>query len=141
MSSSSSAPWSCQVSIRWEFDMNDKPLDKVSEVRFGPLITDKGNVELALRRAQAAVLNPSLPATSFLACSMDELKNGALGNQKVLQFSRNVVCVDLEGPTLTDLNFIDMPDAYINFRAAGLQFTSYLFIDIQASYKMPSQKL
>ncbi|KIM82118.1 hypothetical protein PILCRDRAFT_485567 [Piloderma croceum F 1598] len=110
MSSSSSAPWSCQVSIRWEFDMNDKPLDKVSEVRFGSLITDKGDVELALRRAQAAVLNPSLPDTSFLACSMDELKNGARGNQKPLQFSRNVVCVDLEGPTLTDLNFIDMPE-------------------------------
>jgi hypothetical protein len=104
--------------------MNDKPLDKVSEVRFGPLITDKGHVELALRRAQAAVLNPSLPDTSFLACSVDELKNGARGNQRTLPFSRNVVCVDLEGPSLTDLNFIDLPGAYINFQTAGLQFTS-----------------
>ena len=88
--------------------MNDKPLDKVSEVPFGSLITDKSDVELALRRAQAAVLSPSLPAASFLTCSMDELKSGARGHQKALKFSRNVVCVDIEGPGI-DLSFIDLP--------------------------------
>jgi hypothetical protein len=97
------------VSIRWEFDRNDQPLEKVSEVPFGSLITNKGDVELALRRAQAAVLNPSVPTASFLTNSLDELKRVAHDNQKAMPFSRNVVCVDLEGPELTDLAFIDLP--------------------------------
>jgi len=107
--SSSPGPWSCQVSIRWEFDENDKPLDDVSEVPFGALITEKDKVELALRRAQAAVLNPSISASSFLTSSLDELKTGVRGPKESLPFSRNVVCVDLEGPELTDLSFIDLP--------------------------------
>lgn len=107
--SSSSGPWSCQVSIRWEFDKHDKPLDDVSEVPFGALITEKNKVELALRRAQAAVLNPSISASSFLSCSLNDLKTGTHGPKQSLLFSRNVVCVDLEGPELTDLSFIDLP--------------------------------
>ena len=98
--SSSSGPWSCQVSIRWEFDKNDKPLDKVYEEPFGALVTDKADVELALRRAQAAVLNPTVSTVSFLTYSPEDLKNGVRSSQRTMQFSRNVVCVDLEGPEL-----------------------------------------
>lgn len=113
--SSSLGPWTCQVSIRWEFDANDKPFDEVSEVPFGPLIKDEGEVELTLRRAQAAILNPSLPPSSFLSLSLDELRRGSRGSQKTLPFSRNVVCVDLEAPELTDLSFIDLPGQYYTF--------------------------
>lgn len=117
--SSSSGSWSCQVSIRWEFDSHDKRLEEVSEVPFGATITDKGDVELAIRRAQAAVLNPSVSATSFLTYSLEELKDGARG-QKTMQFSRNVVCVDLEGPELTDLFFIDCPGASLCVNALSI---------------------
>jgi hypothetical protein len=89
--------------------VNDKPLEEVSEKPFGTLITDKSDVELALRRAQVAVLNPSISPEDILTYSLEDLKDGARGIQRAVQFSRNVVCVDLEGPELTDLSFIDLP--------------------------------
>jgi hypothetical protein len=115
------------VSIRWEFDKDDKPLDKVSEVPFGPLITDKGEVELALRRAQAAVLNPSVSSATFLTYNHEELKRGSHGNHKATPFSRNVVCVDLEGPELTPLAFTDLPGSLFDY------VQIYMFSDIMLS--------
>ena len=56
---SSFEPWSCQVSIRWEFEPNGHRAKKVREETFGAAIHNKAEVELHLRRAQAAVLNPS----------------------------------------------------------------------------------
>jgi hypothetical protein len=68
-------------------------------------ITNKDDVELALRRAQYSVLNPDVPPQRVL-----ELNAGDLGPRpSSLLFSQNIVCVDLEGPELTDLSFIDLP--------------------------------
>lgn len=107
--SSTSGPWSCQVSIRWEFDAHGKRLEKVHEEPFGDVITRKSDVELALRRAQAAVLNPAAGVAEFVDADVEELRSG-----KALPFSRNVVCVDLEGPDLTDLSFIDLPGEFLS---------------------------
>jgi hypothetical protein len=60
------------------------------------MITNKDEVEVALRRAQLAVLNPSVSFGEILQMSPQDLKNGIPG-KKPLPFSRNVVCVDLEG--------------------------------------------
>ena len=97
------------MSIRWEFDEHGEPLAKTDETPFGKRITKKEDVELALRRAQTAVLNPHAPAMYFVTLSERELSNMAVNNPKALRFSRNVVCVDLEGPELPDLFFIDIP--------------------------------
>lgn len=70
------------------------------------MITNPDEVELALRRAQLAVLNPDVSTESFLTMSPDELKQ-VKSNQ--LKFSRNAVCVDLSGPQLVDLAFVDLP--------------------------------
>jgi hypothetical protein len=107
---SSPNPWSCQVRIRWEFNNHGiRKFGDVGEVPFGPCITDKSHIELVLRQAQAAVLNPSVPFEEFLNKSKEELKAGFAGRPQALLFSKNVVCVDLEGPELTDLSFIDLP--------------------------------
>ncbi|KIJ68778.1 hypothetical protein HYDPIDRAFT_107023 [Hydnomerulius pinastri MD-312] len=103
---SSDGPWSCRISIRWEFDDKGQLENSVSEVPFGDVIRNKEEVELALRRAQAAVLHPGTPATQFLGLSTEELRKV---KSHSLPFSRNVVCIDLEGPDLTDLSFIDLP--------------------------------
>ena len=61
--------WSCQIKIRWEYDESGKEhkrLEEVKEVHFGPLLTDKLQVEPMLRRAQAAVLSPHIPEEQFV---------------------------------------------------------------------------
>lgn len=80
----------------------------MSEISFGGAITDKSHVELALRKAQFAVLNPGVSTLQILkATSAEELMG--MATDKSQSFSKNVVCVDLEGPELTDLSFIDLP--------------------------------
>ncbi|EMD31064.1 hypothetical protein CERSUDRAFT_60537 [Gelatoporia subvermispora B] len=107
--SSSEDPWSCQISIRWEYGPNNERNDEIREVMFGGRITNKDDVELALRRAQAAVLNPEVPSARFINMSAEELWRNFTPDAGSLLFSRNVVCIDLVGPDLTDLSFIDLP--------------------------------
>ena len=101
----SSGPWSCRISIRLEYDSVGKRLDEISETAFGSIITDKSDVENALRLAQFAVLNPQVPFEKFSSLRAPEMVQG----RSLLKFSRNVVCVDICGPDLTDLSFIDLP--------------------------------
>lgn len=70
-------------------------------------------MELALRRAQAAVLNPHISMKTFLGLSAEQIKSGINSSEKPLLFSRNVVCVDLQGPDLVDLAFIDLPGSCV----------------------------
>ncbi len=84
-------------------------MDDISETPFGGLITDKSAVESLLRRAQLSVLNPGIPIEKILHAATEELTKWSEQSQKMQPFSRNVVCVDLSGPDLTDLSFIDLP--------------------------------
>ncbi|KAI1791422.1 P-loop containing nucleoside triphosphate hydrolase protein [Ganoderma leucocontextum] len=106
-----SEPWSCQVYIRWEFDDDGQRLEEVSEVPFGPRLTDKAEIESILRRAQAAILNPAIPLSHFLDADLETIKAGGVKvlGARPLPFSRNVICVDLAGPDLIDLSFVDLP--------------------------------
>ncbi|KAF5349459.1 hypothetical protein D9757_012431 [Collybiopsis confluens] len=103
----SSSPWACRISVRAEFGRDGKRLEEVTEAPFGQPIDNKADVELALRKAQFAVLNPDIPFSEILRASAQDLKG--MTTEKSMAFSRNVVCVDLEGPELTDLSFIDLP--------------------------------
>ncbi|KAI3619394.1 hypothetical protein WG66_012775 [Moniliophthora roreri] len=105
---SASGPWRCNIKIRKEYDSRGRRLDEIREVPFGSTILDKADVEPALRRAQFAVLNAQIDKETILTTSLDKLEELA-ATGKSLSFSRNVVCVDLEGPELTDLSFIDLP--------------------------------
>ncbi|KAG7448030.1 P-loop containing nucleoside triphosphate hydrolase protein [Guyanagaster necrorhizus] len=107
--SSSSKLWQCKISIRREFDKNGERMDDISETPFGGVITDKSAVESILRRAQLSVLNPAIPIEKILVSTLDELTKWSKESQSMQPFSRNVVCVDLSGPDLTDLSFIDLP--------------------------------
>lgn len=107
--SSSTGNWSCRISIRREFDDHGKPLNEISEVRFGRVLKDKNEVEDTLRRAQFAVLNPTIPHKKIFDLTIEQLREWSAQSSKVIPFSRNVVCVALEGPELTDLSFIDLP--------------------------------
>lgn len=69
-------------------------------------LTDKTDVELALRRAQFWILNPKDSMNHILSLSMEELR---APRENALAYSRNVVCLDISGPELTDLSFVDLP--------------------------------
>ncbi|KAK1234389.1 hypothetical protein PQX77_002427 [Marasmius sp. AFHP31] len=106
--SSSSGDWCCRIYIRTEYNAGGKSLDEVKEVPFGRSITDKSKVEDAIRKAQFAVLNPGVKHEAILSSDVGNLPSLVSGKSP-LPFSRNVVCIDLEGPDLTDLSFVDLP--------------------------------
>ena len=103
--SSSATTWSCKIKLRFDYDSSGRSSLQRGEIPFGPTITDRNDVEIWLRRAQAAILNPDLAPESFHRKSIQDLRN--LTNS--LKFSRNVVSIFIEDPSATDLSFVDLP--------------------------------
>ena len=106
MVSSSVESWSCKIGLRYEYKPNESIGAKV--VPFSPRLTNKGDVEIWLRRAQAALLSPHRPPEHFHDQTLPQLRVLQKDNQ-TLKFSRDVVYVDIEDPDATDLGFIDLP--------------------------------
>ena len=106
-------PWSCQITLRFEYDANGVPLADVSRVPFGADLASTDDVEIALMRAQAAILNyPQIQYTSFLQLSKAELemyRTAEAFSNGTLKFSKNVVCVDVYDEGCSDLSFVDLP--------------------------------
>ncbi|THH28158.1 hypothetical protein EUX98_g6029 [Antrodiella citrinella] len=71
---------------------------------------------MSLRRAQAAVLCPNINADGFLTKSVTDLREMALS------FSNNVVCIDISGPDLTNLDFVDLPGLIQNADSQTVSF-------------------
>lgn len=90
-------PWKCQVFLRFEKDEVGQSISEVKEIKFGSLLTDKSQLEEMLRRAQLAILNPSVPYTSFVDLDTSRIPPGEpiFGDKKSLQFSSNVVALNL----------------------------------------------
>ncbi|KAH8117944.1 P-loop containing nucleoside triphosphate hydrolase protein [Phellopilus nigrolimitatus] len=88
----------------------------VQEEKFGPVLHDKSQLEDMLRRAQLAILNPSLAAEKFIDLDLSKVSAGQkpAGSTRQLQFSSNVVCLDLSSSEVTDLSFIDLPGIISN---------------------------
>lgn len=105
------SPWQCQVLLRLEKDEDGNPLPETTEQKFGPVLYDPVDLEPMLRRAQLAILNPSLNAEDLLTYDLELARQGCppKGSSRQLQFSSNVVCLDLAGPEVADLSFIDLP--------------------------------
>ncbi|KAF9021368.1 hypothetical protein BDZ89DRAFT_1071439 [Hymenopellis radicata] len=109
--------WSATVSIRFEYDSKSgRRLREIRELPFGGVIKDKKDVEERLRRAQWAVLHPEAHLSTAMTMTTAELNSESSGfNFK--GFSRNVVCVDIKGPELPDLSFVDLPGLIQNAEA------------------------
>jgi hypothetical protein len=80
-------------------------LQNPQKIPFGQPITEKSEVTERLRRAQRAVLSPSTPSEVFLS---------AADTATELSFSANRIVLNITGPDVTDLNFIDLPGSCIN---------------------------
>jgi len=96
--------WSCRVFLRFERGSEGEALEQVKEIDFGGIITDKTEVEVRLRRAQRAILRPSLESELFLR---DE--DLSIKEPPPLSFSSNCVCMRITGPDVPDLYFFDLP--------------------------------
>ncbi|KAI0327159.1 hypothetical protein GY45DRAFT_1309181 [Cubamyces sp. BRFM 1775] len=100
--------WSCTISLRVVEDGRE---GEPNLYPFSPKLTAPGDVELWIRRAQAAVLCPHLQRASIANKSYDELKVIADHNvdPAVLKFTQSVVVIDIEDPRGADLAFVDLP--------------------------------
>ncbi|KAI5479945.1 hypothetical protein MNV49_002235 [Pseudohyphozyma bogoriensis] len=119
------------VSLRFETDQHGQPLPKVREIPFGPPLSNADTVEATLRRAQLAILNPSVGnPVKFVELDFEEVEEGVLlfGSEEQLQFSSNVVCVDISGPEVTDLAFVDLPGMVANAEQATIDLVKNLVI-------------
>jgi hypothetical protein len=108
--------WSAKISLRIEFDDTGNRLPETVIYPFGSVIHDIHAVESTLRRAQAAILNwyaMDWHPNDYL--SMDDLVFSlwqAEPPPSQLNFSRNIICIGISIPKLTDLVFIDLPGTY-----------------------------
>jgi hypothetical protein len=105
--------WNCKISLRFENDVDGMPLDDVSVVPFGDLISDPLQVQHRLIQAQRAILNPTKPVDSFLK---EDTKSAGEGESVAneVQFSENVICIDVQGRNVRDLSLMDLPGLIAN---------------------------
>jgi len=83
------------------------PIDGATrEIQFGQDITEKFEVTERIRRAQRAILSPSTAADDFLSGAESDF-----GPSEIL-FSSNCIVLNIRGPDITDLNFIDLPGSF-----------------------------
>ncbi|KAI0333222.1 hypothetical protein GY45DRAFT_1319829 [Cubamyces sp. BRFM 1775] len=106
-------PWKCIVSLRILTDIDGKVLGQPDHIVFGEPIYNKAEVEERVRRAQKAILSPSVPPENFLAGDEDMLP------QRELSFSSNAVCLQISGPDVQDLSFCDLPGLIASVGSGG----------------------
>ena len=99
---SSSSPWQAVVSIRRIVDSTGKRVDWPKLAPFGPPITDPADVEMRIRQAQQALLNPDMPMEMFLS-------SRGMSKPSALRFTRNSIVVEIKGQGVDDLAFVDLP--------------------------------
>jgi hypothetical protein len=101
--------WSCTISLRLEFDANGDPYPIQETVPFGPTLTNKDEVEIWLRRAQAAILSPHIQSSDFHGKSRDDIGQLQKTDKHMKGFSKNTIHVDVKDPDITGLSFVDLP--------------------------------
>ena len=103
--------WSCAIFLRLEFDANGDPYPMQETVPFGPKLTNKDEVEIWLRRAQAAILSPHIQSADFHGKSKEDITQLQKTDKHVKGFSKNTIYVDVRDPDVTGLSFVDLPGA------------------------------
>ncbi|KAJ3972925.1 P-loop containing nucleoside triphosphate hydrolase protein [Lentinula raphanica] len=100
--------WECTISLRYNISENSGG-NSTSTVFCTLSAIEKSNVDLWLRRAQAAILSHERPISDFQNMGLAKLKALRPGEGSMRAFSMDVIQVDLKDPELTDLTFIDLP--------------------------------
>lgn len=101
-----SEEWSCEVYLR-------RLTGGLGEQRFGPTIKAKADVQERIRRAQMAILNPSISSEEFLKSLCPTPANNEVS------FSKDLVSVRISGKDVDDLSFVDLPGIIASVRSGG----------------------
>ncbi|KAF5374644.1 hypothetical protein D9615_008939 [Tricholomella constricta] len=126
----SSDAWNCSVSLSIHEN------GKFRTETFGDVITDKSQVEDRIRRAQWAILNPSVRKTKGVKYFLTEDDQGSTLE---LTFSSNFVTLKISGPDVADLSFCDLPGLIAGVGLTGNTGDIDLVKNLVASYiKRPS---
>uniref|UniRef100_A0A0W0FIH9 Uncharacterized protein n=1 Tax=Moniliophthora roreri TaxID=221103 RepID=A0A0W0FIH9_MONRR len=98
--------WSCTINLKVGANAG-RP---TSSQRFGPQrITDRGSVDLWIRRAQTAILSPHRSPAEFEDMSTDELRRILKEDNQTLSFSKDLIEIEVRDPKLPPLTFVDLP--------------------------------
>ncbi|KAG6329455.1 hypothetical protein ID866_9634 [Astraeus odoratus] len=116
------APWTCAVNLHFISDDGGKP----RIVPFGDIITAKPDVEERIRRAQRAILNPSKDTKRFL--------EGADPAHNEISFSKSYISLEISGPDVADLSFVDLPGLIASVGQGGNVEDIILVRDLVMSY-------
>lgn len=101
--------WSCTISLHLAFDENGDPRPVPTTVSFGPILTNKDDVEIWIRRAQAAILCPHIMSNDFHRKSKEDITQLQKTDKLMKGFSKNTIHVDVKDPDITGLSFVDLP--------------------------------
>ncbi|KAG2121234.1 P-loop containing nucleoside triphosphate hydrolase protein [Suillus clintonianus] len=126
--SRSEEAWKCIVRLHITTGPSGQPCDVIN-TPFGPPITNKADVEDRIKRAQRAILNPSVKAENFLLDLDDQTTDEA-----ELSFSKNSVSLEISGKDVADLSFVDLPGLIASVGSSGKSGDIDLVKGLVASY-------
>lgn len=98
--SSAATSWSCTISLCH---------GKEEARQFGPVITNKSEVELWLRRAQGAILSTDANKTPWETKSVGDIKQAIQAETGMRMFTEDTIVVSIQDQSVTDLSFVDLP--------------------------------
>ncbi|KAL2069544.1 hypothetical protein VTL71DRAFT_14223 [Oculimacula yallundae] len=138
---SSSETWTCVISLQISYhyqahkgrDQKFPHWAENEELETLPFmeITDKTELEQALRCAQKAILNPSQDHQLFVPRSYGP---SHLPEIDEARFSPNVIAVAIAGPGLPDLSFYDLPGLFQAAEAEEQKYLIKVFDNLTAKY-------
>lgn len=103
--------WGCKISLqtKYAYDLAAAGTsafncwtEQAAEVFEFATIQGRDNLETVLIQAQLAILNPTRDATFYMVAQQP-------GGRTEVQFSPNVICLDIQGPGLPEMSFTDLP--------------------------------
>ena len=107
----SDGPWRCDVYVYYVGEASENP----RYIHFGETIFNPDEVTDRVRRAQQAILNPSQPDPLIY---LGDTKTAADKNE--ISFSQDYISIQISGPDLVDLSFVDLPgESMYTFQAVS----------------------
>jgi hypothetical protein len=91
----------------------------MAERVFGSILTSPDQVEKRVRQAQWRILHPSATVADDMVLATTDLSMRPFAEHKGQEFSKDVVVLEISGPSVTDLTLVDLPGIIQHSQNAG----------------------